>query len=317
MLIAERSTCGSLPGAAIGKISTLCSGHRNPSPCASGLRRAFVEHVRSRPGSADYAGRVSSLPERLPRVSALRYVTPLREGGSLPAVMEADDDGTYVVKFRGAGQGLKVLVAEVITSEFARVLAIPTPELVVVTLDEALTKYERDEEVQDLLKASVGTNLGSDFLPGSFGYDGSRPPTPDLAARILWLDAFALNVDRTWANPNLVVWHGQAYAIDHGASLWFHHSWVRKAPDAAAFSTRAFDASSHVLAEVAAPVRSIGDELAANLTDDVLQDVIGLVPEEWLEPTEQLAGPDAVRSAYLDHLRARRDAQAVWTEGLP
>ena len=121
----------------------------------------------------------------LPRVRALRYVTPLREGGSLPAVMEADDDGTYVVKFRGAGQGLKVLVAEVITSEIARVLDIPTPELVVVTLDEALTKYERDEEVQDLLKASVGTNLGSDFLPGSFGYDGSTPPTADLAARIV------------------------------------------------------------------------------------------------------------------------------------
>lgn len=148
----------------------------------------------------------------LPRLRALRYVTPLREGGSLPAVMEADDDGTYVVKFRGAGQGLKVLVAEVITSEIARVLDIPTPQLAVIDLDEALTKYERDEEVQDLLKASVGSNLASDFLPGSFGYDGSRPPTPELAARILWLDAYSLNVDRTWANPNIVVWHGQPYS---------------------------------------------------------------------------------------------------------
>lgn len=244
-------------------------------------------------------------------------MTPLREGGSLPAVMEADDEGTYVVKFRGAGQGLKVLVAEVITSEIARVLDIPTPSLAVVTLDEALTKYERDEEVQDLLKASVGTNLGSDFLPGSFGYDGSRPPTPELAAKILWLDAYTLNVDRTWANPNIVVWHRQPYAIDHGASLWFHHAWARKAPDAAAFAERAFDASTHVLAEVAGPVRAVGDDLAALLTDDVLSDVIDLVPDEWLEPTEQLPGPAEVRAAYLDHLQSRRDARSVWTEGLP
>lgn len=253
----------------------------------------------------------------LHRVRAVRYVAPLREGGSLPAVMEADDDGTYVVKFRGAGQGLKVLVAEVLTSEIARVLGIPTPELAVVALDEALTRYERDEEVQDLLKASVGTNLGSDFLPGSFGYDGSAPPSADLAARILWLDAYTVNVDRTWANPNMVVWHGRTYAIDHGASLWFHHSWARKPPRPEVFASRAFDASTHVLADVAAPVAVMGIELAALLTDDVLRAVLDLVPDEWLEPTPDLVDPAAIRNEYLTHLATRRDAAPVWTEGLP
>jgi len=231
--------------------------------------------------------------------------------------MEADDDGTYVVKFRGAGQGLKVLVAEVITSEIARLLDIPTPELVVVTLDEALTKYERDEEVQDLLKASVGSNLGSDFLPGSFGYDGSKPPSPELAARIVWLDAYTLNVDRTWANPNIVVWHGQPYAIDHGASLWFHHSWARKAPAPEGFASRPFDASTHVLADVAAPVAEISAALARKLSDDILRSVLSRVPDEWLETTTDLVDAAAIRAVYLDHLTTRRDAAADWTEDLP
>ncbi len=231
--------------------------------------------------------------------------------------MEADDDGTYVVKFRGAGQGLKVLVAEVITSEIARILGVPTPELAVITLDESLTKYERDEEVQDLLKASVGTNLASDFLPGSFGYDGSTAPTPEVAAKIIWLDAYTLNIDRTWANPNIVVWHGQPYAIDHGASLWFHHGWVRKAPQPAAFAARDFDASTHVLAEVTAPVTAIGRSLAEQLTDEVLHDVIALVPDEWLEPTLDREDPQEVRALYLDHLVARRDTTDEWMRRLP
>lgn len=260
---------------------------------------------------------LAAMAPPLPRIHALRYVTPLREGGSLPAVMEADDEGTYVVKFRGAGQGLKVLVAEIITTEIARVLGIPTPALAVITLDEALTKYERDEEVQDLLKASIGTNLASDFLPGSFGYDGSTAPTPDLAARIIWLDAYTLNIDRTWANPNIVVWHGQPYAIDHGASLWFHHGWVRKAPQPAAFAAKDLDASTHVLAEVAAPVATTGEGLAEQLTDDLLADVVGLVPDEWLEPTLELSQPADIRGLYLDHLIARRDTADHWMRGLP
>lgn len=253
----------------------------------------------------------------LPRIQALRYVTPLREGGSLPAVMEADDDGTYVVKFRGAGQGLKVLVAEVITSEIARVIGIPTPELAVITLVDALTKYERDEEVQDLLKASVGTNLASDFLPGSFGYDGSCPPPADLAAKILWLDAYSLNIDRTWANPNLIVWHGRVHAIDHGASLWFHHSWPSKAPNPAAFATRQPDVAKHVLIDVGGPVAEVSDALVVQLSDEVLTAVVDLVPEEWLEPMVLTDDPQHIRRIYVEHLIARRDAAAEWTKALP
>ena len=253
----------------------------------------------------------------LPRVRASRDVTPLRAARSLPALRQADDCGTYVVKFRGAGQGLKVLVAEIVTSEIARILDIPTPELAIVTLDEALTKYERDEEVQDLLRASVGTNLGSDFLPGSFGYDGSTPPSADLAARIVWLDAYTVNVDRTWANPNLVVWHGRTYAIDHGASLWFHHAWARKAPRRDAIATRLFDATTHVLADVAAPVQHVGVELAAHLTNEVLGGILDLVPDEWLEPTADLVDAAAVRDEYLGHLTSRRDALSAWVGSLP
>lgn len=254
---------------------------------------------------------------RLPRITALRYVTPLREGGSLPAVMEADDDGTYVVKFRGAGQGLKVLVAEVITSEIARILGIPTPELAVIHLEDALTKYERDEEVQDLLKASVGTNLASDFLPGSFGYDGSCPPPPELAAKIVWLDAYSLNIDRTWANPNLIVWHGRVHAIDHGASLWFHHSWPSKAPNPAAFAARELDPGKHVLVDVAADVAEVSEELVSRLGDEVLAQVLDLVPDEWLEPTVLTDEPQQIRRTYLEHLIARRDQAHEWTKALP
>ena len=156
----------------------------------------------------------------LEQVRVTRYVTPLKEGGSLPGIVEAEDLGTYVAKFRGAGQGLKVLVAEVIVGELARLLRIPTPQLVELDLAAAIAKYEADQEVQDLLNASIGSNLGVDFLPGSFGYDGSRPPSPQEAADIIWLDAFTANVDRTWANPNLLVWHGTTWTIDHRAALY-------------------------------------------------------------------------------------------------
>lgn len=193
-------------------------------------------------------------------MTATRYVTPLKEGGSLPGIVEADDDGTYVLKFRGAGQGLKVLVAEVLVAGIARLLEVPVPDLAVVRLDPRIAKYEADEEVQDLLTASVGTNLGVDFLPGSLGYDGSRPPDADLAERIIWLDALTANVDRTWSNPNLLVWHGRTWAIDHGAALYFHHSWPSKAPAPERFAAQPFDASRHVLRDVAGDVARRHDE---------------------------------------------------------
>lgn len=248
----------------------------------------------------------------LPRVTATRYVVPFREGGSLPGLVEADDLGMYVVKFRGAGQGLKVLVAEVICAGLATALGIRTPDLVAITLPEAIARYEADEEVQDLLTASPGSNLGVDFLPGSFGYDGSAPPEPDEAAAILWLDAFTANIDRTWANPNLLVWGGRTWAIDAGAALYFHHAWPGREPDPSRFAAQPFDAARHVLAEVAAPVAAAHPGLVDRLGGDVLTDVVGAVPEEWLEPTPWLTNPDAVRTAYLQHLRARLAAPGAW-----
>lgn len=251
----------------------------------------------------------------LESVTAVRYVAPLREGGSLPGLVEADDLGTYVVKFTGAGQGRKVLVAEVLVGEVARRVGIPTPRLAVVDLPSAIARYEADEEVQDLLNASPGRNLGVDFLPGAFGYDGSRPPSADDAAAILWLDAYTANVDRTWANPNLLVWHRRAWAIDHGAALWFHHSWPSRPPDVGRFVAQPFDASGHVLAPVAGSVRAAHERFAPLLTDDVLREVVDEVPEEWLETTASLPDLDAVRAAYREHLGMRLAAPAAWLDG--
>jgi len=251
----------------------------------------------------------------LETVTATRFVLPLREGGSLPGLVEADDLGTYVVKFTGAGQGRKVLVAEVLVGELARRLEIPTPRLTVVDMPSAIARYEADEEVQDLLNASPGRNLGVDFLPGSFGYDGSRTPSAEDAGGILWLDAYTANVDRTWANPNLLVWHGRTWAIDHGAALWFHHSWPSRPPDVRRFVDQPFDPSGHVLGAVAEPVARTHERLAPLVTPEVIAEVVALVPDEWLEPTTSLPDPDAARAAYVEHLTLRLANPAAWTGG--
>ena len=251
----------------------------------------------------------------LEHVQAIRYVTPLREGGSLPGIVEADDDGTYVLKLRGAGQGLKVLVAEVIVREIGRAIGLRVPEMRAVTLDARIAKYEADEEVQDLLTASIGLNLGVDFLPGSFGYDGSTPPVPREAAMILWLDAFTANIDRTWANPNLLVWHRRTWAIDHGAALYFHHSWPSRGPDPDRFASQGFDASRHVLLHVADDLASLHDELAAIVTVGLIDDVLGQVPDEWLESTDAMPDPESVRTAYRLSLLARLDNPSAWLPG--
>jgi hypothetical protein len=248
-------------------------------------------------------------------ITATRYVTPLKEGGSLPGIVEADDLGTYVLKFRGAGQGLKVLVAEVVVGELARALGLSVPRMAVVDLQPPIARYEADEEVQDLLTASLGTNLGVDFLPGSFGYDGSRPPAPDTAADILWLDAFTANVDRTWSNPNLLVWHHQPWLIDHGAALYFHHSWPSRGADPARFASQPFDASTHVLRDIASSPTTAHERLAAKVDATLLDDVVGAVPDEWLEPAPGLEDPQAVRTAYRDHLLARLENHAAWLPG--
>ncbi|MDQ6642115.1 MAG: hypothetical protein M3Y66_06445 [Actinomycetota bacterium] len=251
----------------------------------------------------------------LATVRATRYVAPLREGGSLPGIVEADDLGTYVCKFRGAGQGLEVLVAEVIVAGLARHLGLDTPRLVAMQLEAAIARYEADEEVQDLLTASLGLNLGVDFLPGSFGFDTSVRVTSGFAASLLWLDAYVANVDRSWRNPNLLVWHGRPWLIDHGASLYFHHGWSSGIGSPDRFAVQPWDVSSHVLARSVRVVAARDEELAASVTDDVLHDVVADVPSEWLTPVPGGETPDLVRAAYVEFLRARRDGGRPWLPG--
>jgi hypothetical protein len=251
-------------------------------------------------------------PGGLRRVTATRYVAPLREGGSLPGIVEGDDLGTYVCKFRGAGQGPKVLVAEVVVGELARRLDVAVPELVVVELEEAIGRYEADEEVQDLLTASIGPNLGVDFLPGSFGFDSACTPDPEAAARVLWIDALTANVDRSWRNPNLLVWHGDLWAIDHGACLWFHHSWSAGLGSPDRFAAQPYDAADHVLAAYRDGLPAADTDLAPRVTRDLLEEVTALVPDEWLEPVPGAETADALRAAYVDFLMARVSGGRGW-----
>lgn len=230
----------------------------------------------------------------------------------MPGLVEADDLGTYVLKFTGAGQGPKVLVAETIVTGLARALGIATPDIAQVELPEPIARYEADEEVQDLLSASIGPNLGIDFLPGALNYDGSMPPPADEAAAIVWLDALTANVDRTWSNPNLLTWHGETWCIDHGAALYFHHAWPGRGSTPERFAAQPFDASTHILRGVAGDVARLDDELAARLTPRVIEQVVASVPEVWIEPNEHLPSTDDVRRAYVDNLTARLADRGAW-----
>lgn len=246
----------------------------------------------------------------LAEVDVVRYVTPLREGGSLPGLMEADDLGTYVVKFRGAGQGVKVLAAEVVAAGLARTLGLPVPDLVVVGLDAAFAAGEPDEEVQDLLRASSGSNLGVDFLPGALDADRlavEKGADPTFAGRVLWFDAFVNNVDRTWRNPNMLWWGGRLWLIDHGASLTFHHNW----PTADRAVTRPYDVTGHVMADASPDLQAATAFALERLTDDALAAAVAAVPDGWLEGP----GPEpaaATRERYVTWLTARRDAVREW-----
>jgi hypothetical protein len=247
----------------------------------------------------------------LPNVTATRYVTPLREGGSLPAIVEADDLGTYVVKFHGAGQGRKALVAEVIAGELARRLGLRMPDIVTVDLDPVIGRHEPDPDVQDLLKASPGRNLGIDYLPGSLGFDPlAWTPDPSFAASVLWFDALIGNVDRSWRNPNLLVWHGDVWLIDHGASLYFHHAWA----SAAKLVAKPYDAGDHVLATFIddEALAAAGRRLGPLVTDDLLREVVDLVPVEWLEDEPGFDAPSDVAAAYVAQLHARVAEPATW-----
>jgi hypothetical protein len=216
-------------------------------------------------------------------VTATRYVTPLREGGSLPGLVEADDDGLYVLKFRGAGQGVKALIAEVIAGELARALGLVVPEIVLMEVDPALGAAEPDPEIQDLITGSGGTNVALDFLPGSMPYTpaAGTQPSPELAADVVWLDALISNVDRTPRNPNLLVWHDRIWLIDHGAALYFHH---RPDWDPAADAVRAFPGiGDHVLLPLAGSILEADARLAERLSDDVVRNAVEAVPADWLE----------------------------------
>jgi len=241
------------------------------------------------------------------RVTATRYVTPLREGGSLPALVEADDDGLYVVKLLGAGHGAKALVAELLAGEIGRRLGLAVPELVLVELDPALAKAEPDPEIQELLERSAGTNVGLDFLPGALPYAPRTGPVPaaELAAAIVWFDAFVMNIDRTVRNPNLLVWHGRLWLIDHGVSFPIHHTWR----EPGAHARRPFEGiRDHVLLPAAGPVASVDARLAARLDERFLTAALQQVPDAWLRPEPGLVDADAHREAYLEYLRRRLQA---------
>jgi hypothetical protein len=233
---------------------------------------------------------------QLQRVSATRYVTPLREGGSLPALVEADDDGLYVLKFRGAGQGPRALVAEVVAGELARALGFLVPELVLADLDPVLGRAEPDPEIQDLLVASAGINLGVDFLPSALPFNpaSKHEPGADLAADIVWLDALVTNVDRTAKNPNLLWWHDRLWLIDHGAALYFHHA---PTPDPAHARTRFPAIAEHVLLPYASSVAAADERLAGRIDDQLLDSITAAVPDEWLD------GDD--RRRYVEYLHER------------
>ena len=246
------------------------------------------------------------------RVTATRYVAPLREGGSLPGLMEADDDGTYVVKFRGAGQGPRALIAEVISAGIASALGLPVPRLVEIEVDGAMALGEPDEEIQDLLRASDGLNLGVDFLPGALDLDPvAFEVERDFAARVLWFDALIGNVDRSHRNPNLLHWQGP-YLIDHGAALTFHHRWS----DAPSYDARLYDADDHVLVTLAPDVTAIDVSLAALLPLDAIDAIVAEVPDAWLADEVDFEDGDAVRIAYRDRIAGRLSSREAWLPAL-
>jgi hypothetical protein len=242
---------------------------------------------------------------RLRTVAATRYVTPLREGGSLPGLVEADDDGMYVVKFRGAGQGSKALVAEILVGELARALGLLVPELVLAELDAALGRAEPDPEIQDLIVASAGLNLGVDFLPSALPFNPAAgfDPGPELSADVVWLDALITNVDRTARNTNLLIWHDELWLIDHGAALFFHHAATPEEDHA----RKPFPSiREHVLLPFAGSIVDADARLGQRVTPELLEAVVSEVPDDWLD--------DVGRPDYVAYLSRRLEAPRSFVE---
>lgn len=245
----------------------------------------------------------------LPTVKAIRYVAPLREGGSLPGIMEADDEGTYVVKYRGAGQGPKALVAELLAGEIGRALGLPVPEAVLIDLAADFGRLEIDYEIGHLLRTSEGMNYALDYLPGSITYDPLVPPAPDavFAADVVWFDAFTTNPDRTARNANMLEWHGDIWLIDHGAALFFHHDWADVLPRARDPFERV---AQHVLLPFADDVRAADARAKQRLSRSVFASILASVPDSWLAAGYRDEAPEAVRGHYLEYLVTRLDGSA-------
>jgi hypothetical protein len=247
-------------------------------------------------------------------VRATRYVTAFREGGSLPGLVEADDDGLYVVKFRGAGQGPRVLVAEWLAGEIGRALGLLVPDLVAVDLDRAIADSEPHQEIHDLLAASIGRNIGLDFLPGSLTFNPvvDRVTDPDWAAAVVWLDGLVTNPDRSPRNPNLLTWHGRTWLIDHGAALYIHHTW--RAPAAHARRPHAERLADHVLLPFASSIVEADERLAGLITTDLLRGLVAALPDDWLSADPLIGGPDGQRDAYVEYLSRRLEAPRPFVE---
>lgn len=245
---------------------------------------------------------VQKHPE-LRTINVTRYVTPLREGGSLPAIAEGDDDFLYVLKFRGAGQGTKALIAELIGGELARLLGLPIPELVFATLDEAFGRTEGDEEIQDLLRASEGLNLGVHYFSGAITFDPLVTTiSPRLASQIVWLDCLLTNVDRTVRNTNMLIWHKELWLIDHGASLYFHHSWTNWEEQA----IRPFaQVKDHVLLPFASELADVNEVYSSLITPENLRAIINLIPDNWLTNDSSEETADEKREVYFQFLTKR------------
>ncbi len=244
------------------------------------------------------------------KVTASRYVTALREGGSLPAIVEADDEGLYVLKFRGAGQGPKALIAELVAGEIARTVGLPVPEIVFVELPGDLARTEPDPEIQSLIRASEGLNVGLDYLPGSTTFDPLMfQPDSRLASCIVWFDAFVCNVDRTARNTNMLVWHKKLWLIDHGAALYFHHAWTRQ-DDPAQNPFKLI--KDHVLLRFADALPEVDAQLKPLLTVDRLGAIVDLLPDDWLREDPGFESQAEQRAAYRRFLERRLDASAIF-----
>ena len=247
---------------------------------------------------------------QLRTVNVTRYITPLREGGSLPALAEADDDFKYVLKFKGAGHGVKALIAELIGGEIARVLKLKMPELVFANLDEAFGRSEADEEIQDLLQGSQGLNLALHYLSGAINYDPVVTVVDaKLASQIVWLDAYITNVDRTFRNTNMLIWHKELWLIDHGACLYFHHSWNNWEKHAQSPFALIKD---HVLLPQATLLNEVDAQFKTILSPTVLQSIVHLIPEEWLQWEDSDETPEALREVYLQFLLMRSNHSEIF-----